>query len=292
MRLVKLFFIWLVLLPGILLHAQDEYRAEAFRFVREMGRGANFMAAKVEGQYFDEMDAIILETNHFTHIRLGAKMNDHIGQGPGYEIDQARITYMKEAVDILLEHGLMVIIDPLHQYNETYTDNDLPVLKSMWLQLAEAFAGYPVDRVAFEIMNEPHADYNLFSLVNESLKVIRSVEGNQERIVIVSGQGFSTRQALINAFNDNVFPTDDPYIVGTFHYYDPRSFTKQGSLGTLVNWADGGDEDTDWTDVSAAFNEVNAANAAWAERNETTPLPLYLGEFGGDNAAPLADRKR
>ena len=103
---------------------------------------------------------------------------------------------------------------------------------------------------------------------------------NAERIVIVSGDGFSTRQALIDAFDNDEIPANDPYLIGTFHYYDPRPFTKQAD-NPGISWG----TTADLAAVEAAFDQVVAANAAWAQRNGTDPLPVYLGEFGVDNEA-------
>ncbi len=274
------------------LNAQGPDREAAFTFLRNLGKGANLMAAKVDGYYFDARDAEILVENHFTHIRIGAKLDRYTGPAPLYEIDPVRLTYVRSCVDILLEHGLMVVLDPLHQFNEVYTDADLPRLKAIWKQLAVTFSHYPTDSLCFEIMNEPHADYSLYNLIHGSLDEIRAVAGNENRLVIASGQGFSTRQALIDAFDQDIFPADDPALIGTYHYYDPRPFTNQGTMGETQNWADAGDSDPEWEAVTAAFAEVSTANSNWAVRNNTTPLPVYLGEYGVDNAAPLPDRKR
>lgn len=250
------------------------------------------MAAKVDGRYFDKKDAELLIENNFSHIRLGAKLNKYISAGPEYTLDQDRIKDLQNYIDILLEHGLMVVLDPVHQFNEVYTDASLPALKSIWKQVSTAFKDYPVEKLAFEIMNEPHDDYNLYNLVNQSLDEIRAVPGNEHRIVIVSGQGFSTREALISAFDENIFPADDPCIIGTFHYYDPRNFTKQGTFEVPVSWADNGDNDPEWDLLSEAFDQVKSANDNWASRQYTIPIPIYLGEFGVDNAAAFNDRMR
>lgn len=271
---------------------EEGERSQAYEFLRNMGRGANFMASKMEGRHHSNHDFKLLAENHFTHCRIGGKFNLHIAAGPDFVIDADRIADMKEAADFCLANGLIAIIDPLHLYNEHYSDDQLPVLKKIWEQVSATFADYPVDRLAFEIMNEPHNGYDLKAIVHESLASIRGVSGNEERIVIVSGQGFSTRQALINAFQDNIFPTTDNYLIGTFHYYDPKSFTKQGTFGETTYWGENGENDPAWVVVEDAFDEVVNANQRWAAQNQTEELPVYLGEYGVDNEAPRADRKR
>lgn len=267
-------------------------RFSAYEFSRKMGRGANFMAAKIEGRFHSNHDFKLLAENHFTHCRIGGKFNLHMGSAPDYIVDADRIADMQEAADFCLDNGLIAVIDPLHLYNEYYSDDQLPVLKKIWEQVATAFADYPVDHLAFEIMNEPHNGYDMKGIVHESLAAIRKVAGNEERIVIVSGQGFTTRMALVKAFQNDIFPADDKYIIGTFHYYDPKSFTKQGTFGVTTQWGESGANDPAWTVVEEAFDEVVEANQEWGDRNSTVPLPVYLGEYGVDNQAPAADRKR
>jgi|GEM_PF-1663541 len=291
-KLFLLFIGFLFLSSSFAQSKTEEERTKAFEFVREMGRGANFMAAKMEGRFHSNHDFQLLKENHFTHCRIGGKLNLHMGQAPDYAVDADRIDDLKEAADMCLANGLIAVIDPLHLYNEHYSDDQLPALKKIWSQVAQAFASYPTDKLAFEIMNEPHKGYDLKSMIHESIAEIRKVEGNEERFIIVSGQGFTTRKALINAFDDDVFPTGDPYLIGTFHYYDPKSFTKQGTFGVTTHWGESGANDSDWSVVKDAFDEVEEANNGWAQRNQTTILPLYLGEYGVDNQTPDADRKR
>ncbi len=267
-------------------------RTFAYRFLHKMWRGANFMASKIEGGYYSNWDFRLLAKNHFTHCRIGGKLYLHTGDAPDYTIDPGRLENIGHAVDSCLHNGLVAIVDPLHTFNQEYTDADLPELKKIWEQVATYFADYSIDSVAFEIMNEPHNGVSLYDIIHESINSIRSVPGNEQRIIIVSGQGFSTRQALINALDDDIFPAGDTCLIGTFHYYDPRNFTKQGSSGETIWWGEGGDSDPDWQETVNKFDEVQAANEAWAQRHNTVPLPLYLGEFGVDNVSPPADLKR
>ena len=267
-------------------------REAAFEFNRKLGRGINYMAAKIDKNAHHPYDFELIKANHFTHVRLGSHLWKHVGVAPEFMIDATKLQEYKNAVDWALAEGLMVIMDPIHYWRD-YTNADLPMLLKMWEQFAIEFALYPVDRVTFEIMNEPESyDLDLQAIIQGSIDVIRSISGNEKRMIIVAGQSFSTRQALIDAFNNNVvFPADDPYLIGTFHYYDPRAFSKQGAGGNL-NWADEGDNDPEWDAVASAFDEVVDANNNWAMSNFTTPLPIYDGEYGIDNGAPAEDRLR
>lgn len=120
-------------------------------------------------------------------------------------------------------------------------------------------------------------------------------------ILLDTDPGMTTRAALIDGFNNDYFPTDDPYLIGTFHYYDPRPFTKQGNITPGDDGIEGvvgerwGDDASDYQQVIDDFDAVDDANNSWATRNDTTPLPIYQGEFGVDNIVDdfnNGDRKR
>ncbi len=288
--MVRLFIIALMFL-SLAAEAQNVSRQAAREFNKKLGRGINFMASKINGGYHDPFDFNLIRENKFTHVRIGSRVWQYVGNPPNYTIDPEKLDSYKNAVDWALDHDLMVVMDPIHAWTE-YTDEDLPSLISIWEQIAEMFEGYPLDRVAFEIFNEPWSyDFDLKAMLDGCIGAIRTLPGNAARIVIVSGQSFSTRQALIDAFNNNVvFPTDDPYLIGTFHYYDPRPFTNQGDSN--LTWAAGGDADPEWMETIDKFQEVVDANNLWAAVNNTEPLPIYNGEYGVDNGAPAEDRVR
>ncbi len=292
LSIVKVLFFVTLLFQITIGTAQLTQREEAYTFNKNLGRGVNFMAAKINQNQHDPYDFELIQENNFMHVRLGSRLWQHVGSEPDFIIDAAKLQEYKNAVDWALEANLMVVMDPIHYWRD-YSDTDLPMLLKMWEQLATEFALYPKDRVTFEIMNEPESyEFDLKAVIHQSLAVIRDISGNEERIVIVAGQSFSTRQALIDAFDNNiVFPTDDQYLIGTFHYYDPRTFSKQGAAGNIY-WAEEGDYDTDWDVSATAFDEVVAANNNWAERNATIPMPIYCGEYGIDNGAPKPDRTR
>jgi aryl-phospho-beta-D-glucosidase BglC (GH1 family) len=293
-RILLLIYVGVFLIQGSFAQSGDQNRQIAFEFNHKMGRGINLMAARISADQHHSYDFQLMRENHFNHCRIGGHLWDEnrgmVGGAPDFTIVPEQMQDYKNAVDWCLEQGLTAVLDPIHYWRD-YSDADLPKLIRLWEQIAEEFADYPLDRVAFEVMNEPEAGINLKHVIDSSLYAIRNAPGNEERIVILSGQGFSTRSALINAFNNNLFPVDDPFIIGTYHYYDPRPFTKQADTGP-VYWADGGDNDSEWEDVITAFTEVVDANASWSTRNNTPEIPVYCGEFGVDNGAPDADRKR
>lgn len=270
-------------------------RAAAHELNRRLDAGNNFMAAWAIADKAAPEDVKLLNNSGFSHCRIGYKMDELDGASPNFTIPAAEMQRLENIVEYCLAEGIIAIVDPVHNWSNGpgYAANDLPELVKIWQQVATNFASYPADMVVFEILNEPHTGSNISNITATILSTIRAVPGNSNRLVIVSGEGFSTRQALINAFDNDWIPANDPYLIGTFHYYDPRAFTKQGDLAfnptqTNVTWG----TSTEIAQMDADFAEVTAANQAWALRHATEKLPIYLGEFGADNLAPAADRKR
>jgi hypothetical protein len=293
-RFVKTALSGLMVLSGWMgsAHGQTGDRTAAFAFADRMGTGNNLMAQKVDAGFAAPEDFALLKQHHFEHCRIGAKLDENTGPGPNYAIDAASMAEFKQAVDWCIAEGLVAIVDPVHNWannsSNPYTSADLPKLQKIWEQVAAEFATYPLDTVCFEIINEPHTGYSLADIINNCLGIIRGTTGNGQRIVIVSGQGFSTRQALINALDADVIPSNDDYLIGTYHYYDPFTFTKSSNPDYNPVWG----TEAEFNLVAADFDAVVAANDSWAARNGTAALPILLGEYGVDNAAPSAERLR
>ncbi len=268
-------------------------RTVAYEINRRMGKGNNFMASKAMNDQGALEDYILLNKNNFHHCRIGYKMDEVAGSSPSYTLPPSDLAVLQKMVDWCLSQGLIAVVDPVHNWANgpgfSYPA-DLPKLSNIWMQVATHFADYDLENVAFEIMNEPHGGSMVAEIIDTGLTAIRGVAGNETRAVIVSGDGFSTRQALIDAFdNDEIPPTDD-YLIGTFHYYDPKTFTKSTHASYNPVWG----SSAEFAQVITDFDAVLTANTNWAVRNSTEPLPLYLGEFGVDNEADLHgnDRKK
>ena len=277
-------------------------RAAAHRMNTRLFRGNNFMAAKAVNDQGALDDYSLLNNTGFSHCRIGYKMDEVASTAPNYALPSEDLQILQKMVDWCLEEGLIAVIDPVHNWannNNTggavafaATEEEYNKLGKIWEQVADHFAGYDNDSVVFEVFNEPHNGHDVARIISTSLSSIRSSLGNEERIVIVPGDGFSTRQALIDAFNNDEIPSDDLYLIGTFHYYDPFSFTKVSNTNPGYNpfWG----TNAELAQVATDFDAVVSANDNWATRNLTEPLPIYLGEFGVDNEADNqgSDRKK
>ncbi len=230
---------------------------------------------------------------------------------------------VKDALEWCRKNDLRVIID-LHTINAHHFNAVNEGLKNtlwndpaaqqhffdLWAQLSERFASYPVDQVAYEIMNEPVADNNedWNSLVERTLKQIRASEPN--RVVVVG----SNRWQIPESFGDLKVPEGDKNIILSTHVYSPFIFTHYTADWTPlkdytgpVNYPGRVLQEEDYQRLMAANGGslkdlVQDSNLEWNKeqiKNKFKPaidrarelgLQLYCGEFGCLPTAPREGR--
>ena len=90
-----------------------------------------------------------------------------------------------------------------------------------WRQISGELNSYPVDMVAYELMNEPVADdpEDWNRIVGECYSAVRALE--KKRVIVIGSnmwQSFDTVSQL-------ALPEGDPNIILSFHYYNPMLLT-------------------------------------------------------------------
>jgi endoglucanase len=181
------------------------------------------------------------------------------------------------AVRAALARGLAVVLD-VHHFDAA---REGPRLVRLWEEIGAYFAGFG-ERVCFELLNEPHPPLDAGrwnALLAEALAAVRA--SNPERTVLVGPVHWSTVGAL-----DSLRLPDDGALVATVHCYSPFRFTHQGAswIAGAGSW-----RGTRWgteADRTRVREELGGA-AAWAR---AAGVPLFLGEFGTLETAPLGDR--
>jgi len=235
------------------------------------------------------------------------------------------IRAVDRGVRLLLDAGLAVIFDPIHGSSATVEwenglDHDPVFLNKAevyWEALARRFAGISVDRIFFEVMNEPHlsarenVDPGWWQPVQEAL-VAAIRRGAPSSTIIVTGERWGGIDGLLE-----LKPLTDRNLVYSFHWYDPFTFTHQGATwgGPIQAELSGipypsgpaavagvaaaaedpkaraqiiryGSETWDEARVRAGL----ARAAAWAAANR---VPVFCGEFGVyRKVVPPSDRLR
>jgi endoglucanase len=192
----------------------------------------------------------------------------------------------KNLVIVLDFHGATLKSEFIYTFDESedeYTDPtsakraaDLAKFFSIWEQIANRFKDYSDDLV-FEVINEPYFHISaakMNDINNEVISIVRSSGGNNvTRKVIITG-GTKNSYEAITTIDPQIINSDN-YLIGTFHYYRPFSFTKSSNFNFDDNsWGSQSDKNS----IDSEFDVVQN----WAD-GFSPPVAVYLGEFGADN---------
>lgn len=226
----------------------------------------------------------VIKSAGFDHVRVPVRWSDYAAKAPPYTIEEAWFKRIDKVLDECEKQKLRVVLNA-HHYEEMKTAprEHLPRLVAIWKQIAARYAKRP-STLYFEPLNEP-SDALTAALWNEAIPKLLAVirETNPTRPVIVGPIEWNN----ISQLKTLKLP-DDKHLIVTIHYYLPFDFTHQGAFWTdpevrdLVDrrWPKGADE---VEQLKRDFAEA----AKWAKEQNR---PIYLGEFGVYEKAPLESR--
>jgi endoglucanase len=221
----------------------------------------------------------------FATVRLPVRFSNHALAAAPYTIDPAFMDRVEQVVDWARAAGLRVILD-LHHYDDpqgsVFADpaGQTARLAALWRQIGARFRDKDA-HVWFELLNEPHdrlTHANLRAVLEPALAEVRAT--NPTRPVVIGGEAWSG----INSLASLPLP-DDPYLVATFHYYDPFGFTHQGAPWVAPALPTGIAFPSSRDSAELAAN-VDKARDFIARTNR----PLFMGEYGAYEGIPLAQR--
>ena len=240
----------------------------------------------------------------FKTIRIPVSWANHTS-GEDYKIDSAWMNRVKTVVDWALDEGFCVI---LNDHHDNYAESKLnkgyalskksdvqkkskAFLSSVWKQIATTFADYD-NRLVFELLNEPRDisgevggnewwtnDKSLLNVITDYEQVcldqIRSVSGNENRFVMVTGYAASSDTGIISLYT---MPTDTATdrLILSVHAYSPYSFAMESP----------GEKNF----TSAHKSSLNSF-FAWLNTNYIKKgIGVVIGETGATNKNNLSDR--
>ena len=282
--------IFLCFVLGIGLAAAMPGRADIFAQNKALGRGANIIGYD---PVWRSQDQARFQAKHFQLLHDAGFQNVRVNLAPFRAMDRDKNWALRDewlkTLDWVVREAtaqkLMVILD-CHEYHAMAEDPEgrKEQFLSFWRQLSEHCASAP-DNVLFELLNEPNKKmtpklWNDFA--RDALAVVR--EKNPTRPVII-GPGFWNS---VDHIDELELPENDRNLIVTVHYYKPMEFTHQGA-----SWAGQKDKsgivwpqsEKDGAAVSNDFAKVSA----WAK---THNRPVFLGEFGAYDKAPMESRVR
>jgi endoglucanase len=275
----------------------------------ELGRGVNISHWLSQSErrgaerraWFGKADVEKIAACGFDHLRFPVdEVQLWNEQG---ERESEAFALLEQGLDWCEQAGLNAVVD-LHIVRSHYFNVDFNPLFAepaeqdkfcaLWADLSQALAHWPVERVAYELLNEPNAprdgDWN--ELAARALAEVRAHE--PERVVAID----CNHVADPRFFPELRVPADEDLIL-TFHFYDPLLFTHYRAHWSGVKAYEGPIDypgelvsQEDWDalpeQVRFAARKERVFSAADVERvieptlamAKETGLPLWCGEFG------------
>lgn len=252
----------------------------------EMGRGVNLgqmfestqhprtlaaAAAKIDAYY----------ARGFRNIRIPITWTERIGgdllvTDPAVgSVDRAhpRLQVIESVIDHALAKPDLYVVINAHHETTLKTESRAQVLEQLWQDVADIFRDKD-HRLLFEILNEPHRSdgsempaADLRNMTGLAYDQIRQIDST--RIVLFGGnQWFGAHEVpAVWTSLDEVGGGTDPYLMVTFHHYDPWTFCGDNQETYDDAWTD--------SNQSGPMEEM----AEWAS-TIGAGMPIYIGEWG------------
>ncbi len=184
-----------------------------------------------------------------------------------------RLAELEAVIDYALSQpGLYVVINAHHE-SGLKDHGRADVLAQLWTDIGTTFRDRD-GRLIFEILNEPHLSNHeamppemLRDMTGRAYQRIRRID--PERIVVIGGNRWFGAQEMAATWPnlDAVGGGEDPYVMATFHHYNPWTFAGDNQ----------GDYADPWTDDDIA-GPIRVMTA-WAS-TIGGGMPVFIGEWG------------
>lgn len=267
--------------------------------------------------YFTRDDVKYLAMLGFDHLRIPIDEEQMFSESGTKNAEAFELLH--NAIKWCKEFNMNVLVDLHILRSHHFNAKEKPLFTEAkaqeqfydcWRQLSSELKKYPNKMVAYELMNEPVADddeqWNV--IVGRCIEVVRKLE--PKRTIFIGPnkwQGYERAKTLR-------LPENDPYLVMSFHYYNPFPFTHY-----MASWSAGVKDykgpihypgklitDSELEQLSEA-DRVRYGHYNKQESNidviashfkqvtdvaQRMGLRVYCGEFGVIHAAPDADKNR
>ncbi len=187
--------------------------------------------------YFTEKDVKYLSGIGFDHLRIPID-EEQMWNDDGSENDEG-FSLLKQALDWCKKYNLDAIVDLHILRSHHFNQKEKPLWTKpeaqerffqCWRDLSKELRNYPVEDVAYELMNEPVADdpEDWNRLVKKVIPIIREAE--PARIIVLG----SNRWQSANTFDQLYIPENDPNLILSFHMYEPFLLTHHTASWTRI----------------------------------------------------------
>jgi hypothetical protein len=227
-------------------------------------------AAKIDA-YYDRGFRVVRIPVTWTEVIGGTTLADPVTGR--IDRESPRLQSLKSVVDYALaKPGLFVVLNAHHE-TRLKDDNRAEVLEQLWSDIDDVFSTRS-HHLLFEILNEPHLSdkspmppENLRAMTGRAYRQIRATD--RRRIILIGGNQWFGAAEMAKTWPDltEVGNGDDPYVMATFHHYDP--------------WTFNGDHQGDYADpwTEADIRNPMQTMADWAQTTGAG-MPVFIGEWG------------
>ncbi|MGZ8559841.1 MAG: glycoside hydrolase family 5 protein [Chitinophagaceae bacterium] len=219
----------------------DMKTANEFTFKKGTNISHWLSQSKVRGidrkNYFTEKDVEYLAGLGFDHIRIPVD-EEQLWKEDGQK-DPEAFSLLIQSLDWCKKYNLDAIVDLHILRSHHFNEKEKPLWTKpeaqerffqCWRDLSNELIKYPVEDVAYELMNEPVADdpEDWNKLVEKATKIVRMNE-SARKIVIGSNRWQSP-----DTFDKLRIPANDKNIILSFHMYEPFLLTHHEASWTRI----------------------------------------------------------
>lgn len=257
---------------------------------------------EARASFFTRKDIDFINSAGFDHIRLPVD-EEQMWDAEGKRYTDA-FDLLDQALNWCSDAGLRVVLDlhilRSHHFNADekplWTDvNEQDKLIALWRNLSGAVRKWPNGMVAYEFMNEPVADdpeqwNDLLLRVADSIRT-----WEPERTLVIG----SNRWQSADTFDQLKVPQNDPNIILSFHFYEPfylthyqASWTRLKDFNGEVNYPGQIVSNGTTPEERRIYNSDSLRKMMMKPLRvaQNLKLPLYCGEFGVIEKAPVEDK--
>lgn len=189
--------------------------------------------------------------------------------------DEPRLAVIEQVVDYALSLPDMYVVINAHHEKTLKHEIRVSALERLWQDIADIFRARS-HRLIFELLNEPHLEDESFSAMPpEDVRAmsalayakIRAVD--PERIVVIGGNRWFAADEMARVWPtlEGVGNGQDPYVMATFHHYNPWTFCGDNQGDYADNWTT--------SHIESPMNTMDR----WVS-TVGGGMPYYIGEWG------------
>jgi len=170
----------------------------------------------------------------FDHVRLPVDPAPLFTPTNVEIVQRDRLGPLEHAIQMIIDADLAVVLDmhPTSDFKKALGHDDGVVrFADFWCDLVSRFAVLPIERIGFEILNEPEFE-DRYRWSGVQAKLLASIRQAAPRhTVIVSGHRWASIEELLS-----LEPLRDANVIYNFHFYLPHLFTHQGATWGRALW--------------------------------------------------------